>query len=100
MRSLLAANSNIICDSGYTKPLAHATLTDREAIIRTVFLHQTIFRSMAEWGQLKRGLNVLGVGEEMARSPNTLLGFFTSACTKPLTAGLGTYRYYIKITAM
>lgn len=43
---------------------------------------------MAEWGQLRRGLNVLGVGEEMDRNPDMLLGFFTSACAKPLTAGL------------
>ena len=46
-----------------------------------VFLHQTIFQSMAEWGQLRRGLNILGVCEEMARRPDTL---FTNA----LTAGL------------
>ena len=91
MRRLLAANNDIICESGYTKPLASASLSDKEEISRTIFLHQTIFRSMAEWGQLRRGLNVLGVCEEMARSPDTLLGFFTSACTKPLTAGLDTY---------
>ena len=55
LRSLLATNSNVI----YTKPLAHAFLTDREEILRTVFLHQTfIFRLMVEWGQLRRGFNV------------------------------------------
>ena len=95
---MLAANSNIVCDSGYTKPLAQASLTNKEEISRTVFLHQTIFQSMAEWEQLRRGLNVLGVCQEMARSPEQLLGFFESACTKPLTAGLDTYRYDIKIT--
>ena len=99
MRRLLAANNDVICESGYTKPLASASLSDMEEISRTVFLHQTIFRSMAEWGQLGRSLNVLGVCEEMARSPDTLLGFFTSACTKPLTAGLDTY-VTISITVM
>ena len=55
LRSLLAANSNAM----YTKPLAHAFLTDREEILRMVFLHQTIiFQSMVEWGQLRRGFNV------------------------------------------
>ena len=88
MRQLLEDNISIVCDSGYTKPLANAILADKEEITRAVFLHQTIFRSMAEWGQLRRGLNVLGVCDEMARNPDTLLGFFTSVCTKPLTAGL------------
>lgn len=90
MRRLLEANNGIVCESGYTKPLANASLSDKEEISRTVFLHQTIFRSMAEWGQLRRGVNVLGVCEEMAKSPETLLGFFTSVCIKPLTAGLDT----------
>ena len=55
LRSLLTANSNVI----YTKPLAQAFLTDREEILRMVFLHQTItFPLMVEWGQLRRGFNV------------------------------------------
>ena len=88
LRRLLEANTIIICESGYTKPLANATLRDRDELLRTVFLHQTIFRSIAELEQLREGLNVLGVCDEMARSPDTLLEFFTSACIKPLTAGL------------
>ena len=88
LRRLLEANTIIICESGYTKPLANATLRDRDELLRTVFLHQTIFRSIAELEQLRGGLNVLGVCDEMARSPDTLLEFFTSACIKPLTAGL------------
>ena len=75
MRRLLEDNTSIVCESGYTKPLANALLSDKQEISRTVFLHQTIFRSMAEWGQLRRGLNVMGVCEEMAKNPDTLLGF-------------------------
>ena len=84
MRRLLAASNSIVYESGYTKPVANTSLSDKEEISRTVFLHQTIFQPMAEWGQLRRGLNILGVCEEMARRPETLLGFFTNA----LKAGL------------
>ena len=88
MRMLLEEYTGIVCESGYTKPLANAILADKDEILRTVFLHQTIFRSMGEWGQLRRGLDVLGVCQEMGRNPSILLEFFTSAGKTPLTAGL------------
>ena len=43
---------------------------------------------MGELGQLRRGLDVLGVCQEMDRNPDILLEFFTSAGKTPLTAGL------------
>lgn len=60
-----------MCKSGDTKPLASASLSDNEEMSRTIFLHQAIFQSMAELGQLRRGLNVLGVCEEMARGSDS-----------------------------
>ena len=80
MRRLLAASNSIVYESGYTKPLANASLSDKKEI-SMLFLHQTIFRSMAEWRQLRRGL---GGCEEMAKRSETLFGFFTNA----LIAGL------------
>jgi len=59
-KKVVQDKSNMILDAGYTKNLRAITLNDAEQIIRTVFLHSTIFRSMAELDQLKSGLNVFG----------------------------------------
>ena len=63
------------------------TLEEKGEIIRTVFLHQTIYKCLAELHQLKTGLNVLGVTDKITKSPDLLIDFFTSVNTKRLTAG-------------
>ena len=83
---LLASHSNILIDSGYQKPTTMATLGDKKEIINTIFLHQTIYSCLAELDQLKAGLNVLGVIDEMTKTQNLLIGFFTLINTKDLTA--------------
>jgi len=59
LRQLLQTNSDLIYESGYVKPIANTTVSDKNEIWRAVLLHQAIFHSMAEWEQLRRGLNVL-----------------------------------------
>ena len=41
-------STSVILDAGYTKTLRTATLLDKQSIIRTVFLHSVVYRSMAE----------------------------------------------------
>ena len=91
-RQQLASHSDVICESGYRKPIATSTLANKEEIIMAVFLHQTIYSCLAELNQLKSGLNILGVIDEMSKSPGLLLDFFTSVNHVKLTAGwLHTY---------
>ena len=52
-----------------------------------IFLHYTIFRSKAELDQLKAGLNVLGVCDEMKNNPGIFKDYFTVRVEK-LSAGL------------
>ena len=52
-----------------------------------IFLHQTVYSCLAELDQLKRGLNVLGVIDELTESPDILLDFFTAVNRVRLTAG-------------
>ena len=77
LRSLVRDNNELILDAGYTRNLQSIQTTDKELIIRALFLHCTIYRSMAELDQLKAGLNVLGVGDEMQRNPSHFVDFFT-----------------------
>ena len=77
LRRLVRDNSELILDAGYTKNLQSITISDKELIIRALFLHCTIYRSMAELDQLKAGLNVLGVGNEMEKNPGHFVDFFT-----------------------
>ena len=78
----------MLCDCGYRRPTGTATLQqDRNEIIRTVYLHQIIYSCLAELDQLKAGLNVLGIVDEITKSPDLLVDFFTSVNAKGLTAG-------------
>ena len=94
MKDLLMSNSDVICESGYPKPLMNTTLADKDEIIRSVFLHQTIYRCLAELDQLKKGLNVLGMTDEMTKHPDVFFDFFTSINKKKLTAGLYSYMHH------
>lgn len=86
LQRLVRDNYEVILDAGYTKDLQSLTITDKELIIRALFLHWTIYRSMAELDQLKAGLNELGVCDEMKRNPNHFVDFFTRKDLK-LSAG-------------
>ena len=84
-------HSDVICESGYPKPLMNATLGDKDELIRSVFLHQTIYRCLAELDQLKEGLNVVGMTDEMTKHPDAFFDFFTYINRRKLTAGLYSY---------
>ena len=86
-RDLVNAHYDLISDSGYHKPIATSTLDNKEEIVMTIFLHQTVYSCLAELDQLKRGLNVLGVIDELSESPDILLDFFTAINRVRLTAG-------------
>ena len=91
-RQQLASHSDVIYESGYRKPIATSTLANKEEIVMTIFLHQTVYSCLAELDQLRNGLNVLGVVDEMSKSPRLLLDFFTSVnYTKPTAGWLHTY---------
>ena len=86
-RQQLASHSDVIYESGYRKPITTSTLAQKEEIVMAIFLHQTVYSCLAELNQLKSGLNVLGVVDEMSKSPGLLLDFFTSVNHTKLTAG-------------
>lgn len=48
LRRLVRDNYELILDAGYTRDLQNITITDKELIIRALFLHCTIYWSMAE----------------------------------------------------
>lgn len=49
-------NFDFIFNCGYTKPTALATISDKDDIIRTVWLHFILFRPHAELAQLRKGM--------------------------------------------
>lgn len=92
-REQLASHSGVICESGYRKPIPTSTLANKQEIVTAIFLHQTVYSCLAELNQLKSGLNVLRVVDEMSKSPGLLLDFFTSVNHVRLPAGwLYTYQ--------
>ena len=86
LKVLLGANSAILLDAGYNKNLQYVTVEDKEEMIRTLFLHYTIYRNKAE---LKLGLNILGIADEMKVNSEIFNSYFTCNDHElPLSAGL------------
>ena len=69
MIELLISNTDMVCEAGYSKPIVNSTLADKDEIIRTVFC----IKCLAEFEQLKKGLNVLGVIDAMAKNPDVFV---------------------------
>ena len=96
-------NYNIAADAGFSKPYTTLSMKDREEI----GLHHSILKCKAELDDMRRGLDVLGVGEMMEKYPEILTPFFTAAGVQHITAGIDmhtefwyTYSTYMhKITA-
>ena len=86
-RELVNSRCDLIFDSGYQKPLAISTLANKNEIIRAIFLQQTVYSCLAELDQMKSGLNILGVIDEISESPDMLLDYFTAVNRIKLTAG-------------
>jgi len=87
----------MILNSGYTD-LSNITMSNKEDIIRGLFLDCTIYRTIAELDQLTAGLNVLGIADEMEKNPSIFRGFFTRKEVK-LSAGkkMNYVKTYIRI---
>ena len=69
----------LILESGYTKPLSHLKLKDKEDLIYTLLLYLCIFKSKAELDQLKEGLQFLNVGVLMSRQKDIMKPLFLVA---------------------
>ena len=85
LKRLVRDKIELILGAGYTRELRNI-IADKEHIIRALFLHSTIYRSMAELDQIKAGLNELGICDQMKSNPSDFLDFFTRKEQK-LSAG-------------
>ncbi len=61
MTEFLLDSSDVIMNSGYTKPIVTAKVSDIPEIKRVVTLHYSILEVIAELDQFKKGLQSLGV---------------------------------------
>ena len=88
MQQTLLDASEVVLNSGYTKPLLSAKLCDIAEISQSVALHYTLLQSLAEMDQFKKGLESFGLLEIIKRNSNLLAHFFTCQGSKKLTAGI------------
>lgn len=88
LQSLLNSCYDMLVESGFTKPLSHATLADKTSIVQTVSLQFVILRSLAELQQFRDGLG-LSVLRNLKHHGELLRAFFSNekGLVKPLTAG-------------
>ena len=88
LQQVLLCDSDVVINSGYSKPLVLAKCTDRAEISGAITLHYTLLQSLAEMEQLKKGLEALGFLEIIKNNPNLLAPFFTAIENRKLTAGM------------
>jgi len=86
LKRLVRDKIEVVLGAGYTRDMRNITMVDKEQIIRALFLHSTIYRSMAELDQLKAGLNELGIYDMMKSNPSVFFAYFTRKEQK-LSAG-------------
>ena len=79
-----------IIETGFTKPLATLKFSDREQLVKIIGLHHTIFKCKAELDQLCRGLQALGLLQQIRAYPDVLESLFVWGDRTPVTAGLFT----------
>ncbi len=74
-------------NSGYTKPLVTAKVSDIPEIKRVVALHYTLLEAIAELDQFKKGLQSLGVLDIVSKNHEMMAPFFTNQGHQKLSAG-------------
>lgn len=74
-------------DCGYTKPTCQIELSDREEIIKCLWLHYVFFRPHAELEQLKRGLReTLQLEALVDMHPEEMRSFLVASADFDITA--------------
>lgn len=73
---------------GYSRLLGKIGFEEKQELIRTMFLHATIYKVMAELEQLKAGLNELGVADQMKTNSKMFESYFTFSQHQDITAGV------------
>lgn len=80
-------HTETLYDSGFTKPFTTLSLSDKSDIVRSLIMHQTIFKCKAEIDQFMEGLHQAGVLDTIRMYPATLSSFYTNNIAK-LTSGI------------
>ncbi len=87
MTEFLLDSSDVIMNSGYTKPIFTAKVSDIPEIKQVVTLHCSILEVLAELDQFKKGLQSLGVLDIISQYPKLMAPFFTNKGHQKLSAG-------------
>lgn len=79
VRNLVEEHTEMMFDSGFTKPPTAVALSDKEHIIKALCLHHIILKCKAELDQIKDGLRTLGVATAIEVLPEAFQCLFTAA---------------------
>ena len=79
LQRVLQSDVDFIYSSGFTKPISKITIDDRDQLIRTMWLHYTIYHPHAELEQLRIGLcDTLDVGTLVVTHPRCMWSLLAS----------------------
>ena len=88
LQQIVLQHSDVVINSGFSKPLASVKLSDKTEISRAVSLQYTLLQCLAEVDQLKKGLSSLGLLDILQSNPDILAPFFSRVLNdQRLTAG-------------
>jgi hypothetical protein len=86
LQEILFGASDVVFNSGFTKPLTSIKLSDVNDVLKAITLHNTILQCLGEIEQIKIGLKSLGFLEIVQRNSDILSIYFTSENYEGLTA--------------
>ena len=87
LQKLCLTNVTVLIDAGYTKPVCKIELANKDEIIQTVAVQNTIMVCIRELQQLREGLCALGVADLIEKYPHLLQPFFVHQASQKITAG-------------
>ena len=64
------------------------TLTSKNEVLKSIKMHNCLFKAMGELDQLKCGLTTLGVSNAMTTYPKLMVPLFVAGEAETLTAGI------------
>ena len=86
LKSVVIDNSELIIESGITKPFTKLSMDDKVSIVQSVALHSVILKTLGELSEFRDGLQSLGVAQAMSANGELLRNFYVKGNSK-VTAG-------------
>ena len=89
MKQSATDNTDLLFESGFTKPFTALVMEDKKHIVKSVVLHSVLISSLAELSQFRDGMyKIDGLKSALGVYTRLLKPFYCTEVEESLTAGI------------